>query len=167
MQSLLSEFQIYERGRAKAYLEKKGCMAECIEYAANVDVIRHGKTYTPTPDAGVTCIALPVYDGGDIVDIVAWSPTDPLKWYTRRGTDSVLGAYDLQQAIVYRTPLKVYPSPCQWLTHGMVGCVPLTTDSMSKFMGVIEIDTSHELYEKIIAQLQLSYPTPKLVKDGK
>lgn len=61
-------------------------------------------------------------------DLVAWSPSDPDKWYLRNAaSDAMLGSEHLFFATgSYHDELHVFKSPWEWLCGGGKGVCPLT-----------------------------------------
>lgn len=161
--TLDEEFGLYDRARARAYLEKKGCPAEAVDYAANADILMAGRRWEPTNDAGQPAILLPVWDGESTVNICAWLPADPKVFFMRTDGDHVLGVYNLRMAITYRQPIQVWDTPQQWLEKGMVGCVPLSWDARKSFMGIREIEASPQMFKSIMESMGEMYPVPKNV----
>ena len=161
---LLTEFQTYNRTRAAAYLVRKGVPEWVAETCAATDIITTGTTWHPTLDAGQGAIIVPVTDAYEnYIDLVAYLPNDPKRMYLRNGTGQFLGDLHLNWARVYQRTCIVHENACQWLLAGMEGCVPLSTDAMTLFMGCTEINTTPEMFNSILRQLDLSYPRPKLV----
>src|SRR5690349_18096681 len=46
------------------------------------------------PEA-VFALQMPVVDAGEVLDLVAWLPDDPLTWWRRRGAATMLGGHNL------------------------------------------------------------------------
>ncbi len=71
----------------------------------------------PTGQDGQPMVVLGVKDqDGELVDIVAWYPTFPAKWYLRIGDETpILGAHALVIAAWYHRPVTLYPTPEAWL----------------------------------------------------
>ncbi len=71
----------------------------------------------PTGQDGQPMVVLGVKDrDGELVDIVAWYPTFPAKWYLRIGDETpILGAHALALAAYYRRSITLYPTPETWL----------------------------------------------------
>lgn len=161
---LISEFQTYSHRRAWEYLKKLGCAPELITQSRNTDIITTGDTYRPTMDAGQSAIVLPVEDiYGDVVDLVAYLPSNLNKWYTRTGAGNVLGRHELDQAIVYQRSLIVRSSPHDWLMNGCTGCVLLNNAAHYHLMGIREIITSEDVFLNLMQAMQTHFPIPKLV----
>jgi hypothetical protein len=162
MVSLAEEFSLYPRQRAHDYLKRLSCPDNSLEYAAFTEIIPDtGGLFAPSL-SGTPAIVVPVQTP-EIIDLIAWIPAEPDKWYMRTGQGRILGLYDLQHAIVYRQPIKAHENPLKWLLSGCVGCCPLTVKSYTEFMGVTEIDTNEDLFHKIMCTLYASYPFPRKV----
>ncbi len=82
-------------------------------------VTRADGTFDPDPTGqdGQPMVVLGVKDqDGELVDIVAWYPTVPAKWYLRIGDETpILGAHALAMAAWYHRPVTLYPTPEAWL----------------------------------------------------
>ncbi len=82
-------------------------------------ITRADGTFAPdlTGQDGQPMVILGVKDqDGELVDIVAWYPTFPAKWYLRIGDETpILGAHALALAAYYRRSITLYPTPETWL----------------------------------------------------
>jgi hypothetical protein len=87
----------------------------------------------------INAFIIPEIDGDQIVDLIAWKPDCPQRWYQRRGAASVLGLDNLRAARFLGEPLEVYANPERWLLSGKRGAVMLDGDYMRL------IDLSHIL----------------------
>jgi hypothetical protein len=62
----------------------------------------------------------------DVVDLVAFDPCEPGKWYLRTGDQCpVLGANQLRYAAMTGGTIRVYPDPSSWLLAKRDGFVVL------------------------------------------
>ena len=159
--NLMKEWSVFGADRSQPWLQKKGCSIEVAELARNCDALLSTSTWTPTLDAGMPVVLFPVVREGELIDIVAFEPTKPDRFYLRAGVDCMLGADNAAHASVYRLPLRVHETPLEWLVGGMIGCCPLTWDARKHLMGVIEIESSEAMFKSVIASLAEMYPTPK------
>ena len=82
-------------------------------------ITRADGTFAPDPtgQGGQPMVILGVKDRyGELVDLVAWHPDAPERWYFRIGDETpILGAHALALAAYYRRSITVYPSPEKWL----------------------------------------------------
>ncbi len=82
-------------------------------------VTRADGTFAPDPTGqdGQPMVILGVKDRyGELVDLVAWHPDVPERWYIRIGDETpILGAHALALAAYYRRSVTLYPSPEAWL----------------------------------------------------
>ncbi len=62
-----------------------------------------------------------------LVDLVAWHPAEPDRWFLRRGTAAILNPEAIERAVFLEEPLFLWESPLQWLQCGMKGSVVLDT----------------------------------------
>jgi len=69
---------------------------------------------------GDPAIVFPVHDEGmRPVDLIAWRPNDRLRWWLLLDQGAVLGAPNVVNPASYVDgPLKVHPSPLEWLQAG-------------------------------------------------
>lgn len=89
----------------------------------NAEIDRRGY-YQPCE--GPAHIVMPVTEGGDLVDLVAWRTTQPERWWLRFGTGWAIGADDLGEVDRWGGPAPmVYGSPLDWLRADCRGSVIL------------------------------------------
>ncbi len=110
-------------------------------------VTRADGTFAPDPkdQAGQPVVVLGVKDqDGELVDIVAWHPDAPERWFLRLGDETpILGAHALAVAAYYRRSVTLYPSPEKWLfarvrdrDHAAVCVLDWSVDLRPLFEGV-------------------------------
>lgn len=85
--------------------------------------------YQPSED-GTSCLAVPVGvqcdEGWDfLVDILAFQPRNPTRWWLRRGCAAILNPEGVRRAEHFREILAVWSSPLAWLKSGGQGIVIL------------------------------------------
>ena len=70
-----------------------------------------------TADVGQWAVVLEVHDCfDDLVDLVAWFPDDPTRWWLRHGDETpILGVRALAIATWYGEPIQLYGTPELWL----------------------------------------------------
>ncbi len=82
-------------------------------------ITRADGTFAPDPKGqeGQPMVVLGIKDqDGELVDIVAWHPDTPERWYLRIGDETpILGAHALALAAYYSRPVTLYPTPEAWL----------------------------------------------------
>ena len=63
-------------------------------------------------------------------DIVAWFPDNPARWLTRSGLATVLGEDAIHRAEWRGDPIRLYPTPKDWLhaSHGGDNCAVCVVD---------------------------------------
>ena len=154
------EFMVYGNDRSTPWLEKKGCPVHVSEMARNCDAVLTHDTWGSVLDEGVPVLLFPVVTDGWLVDIVAFEPSNPDKWYLREGKARILGAENLRYAKVYKTDLIVHNTPLDWMLSGMDGCVSLTCFSGEDFVGVKKIIGSKSTHEEICHAIRAAYPLP-------
>ena len=91
--------------------------------------------YDPTEGPGRAAILLGVRDpdDGEIIDIVAFDPERPSKFWRRTGAAPFLGWECVDRAGHYGEPLTLFPDPLAWLRGGCAGAVWLDTDRSLSF----------------------------------
>lgn len=168
--SLEEEFVLYPKERAQNYLRQHKAPEVSLQWVASTKIIYSVSTglweplTKPEDEArSKDAIVMPLVHNGEIIDLIAWLPNNAACWYSRAGIDYVLGRRDLHQAKLAKTPIKVHDTPFMWLLSGMRGCVPLTADACSEFMGCKEILCSRDMERFIQSELQRAYPFPKMV----
>ena len=69
-------------------------------------------------ERGSGAFVMPVTDWDDfgptVFDLIAWSPSDPARWWWRVGSASMLG----EDMLAEDCPIPVVPDPVQWLAVG-------------------------------------------------
>ena len=78
---------------------------------------RDDGTYEPTTTADApSALILGVRPtDGPIFDLVAFSPSQPLKWWTRLGIATLLGEEIRDRTAFFGDPLVIHPTPLDWL----------------------------------------------------
>jgi hypothetical protein len=113
----------------------------------------------------VPIVPLPAPDD-DLVDLVAWRPSDARKWWLRRGVGSLLNPGAVLHAEITREPLPVYSTPLQWLRAAGQGIVILDwSANLQLYLGGVEriVPDSRALGEAIDRRLRAPAPTmPKI-----
>jgi hypothetical protein len=110
---------------------------------ARVEIGRGG-LFQPI-DAGLApSIILPVVEGGELVDLLAFSPRAPDSWAMRRGAAWLLGADNIPQAGNWETgarTVQIFANPLEWLIGGGAGiCVLAWTASAMRALGALGPD---------------------------
>lgn len=98
----------------------------------------HGDLYEPAPD-GVPVIVMGVSEHPDepIIDIVAFQPSDPTRWWLRLGNAVLLGLHNARLAVFEEAPVLVHGTPLDWLQAECRGCCVLdwNADILSRLEG--------------------------------
>lgn len=86
----------------------------------------HGDLFEPAPD-GKPVILLGVSEHPDegLVDIVAFEPSNPVRWYLRLGNAVLLGLHNARLALFEQVPVFVNANPLDWLRNDCHGVVVL------------------------------------------
>jgi len=84
--------------------------------------------------AAIGAVIQPVYDGGDIIDLIAWRSLKPLDWRWRVGEGWALGTDCLQgSAWLGFNSITVHATPLAWLVAGGEGLTILNWTSSSLY----------------------------------
>ena len=117
-----------------------------------------GTHYEPDADGieavMIACHAAPprLPDGrwrapNEVVDLVAFRPADPSRWWSRRRLVAALGEETLSE--LSEEPVRVWRNPLHWLKAGAVGVCPVSTDTgavrdvLLRLSGIVAEDVSH------------------------
>jgi len=106
----------------------------------------HGDLYEPDPDGKeVFLIGVSEHPDELIIDIVAFQPSKPNKWWLRLGNAVVLGLHDARLALFEEKPVFVHATPLDWLRNDCRGCVVLDwkADLLSYLPGDRILATDH------------------------
>ena len=86
-------------------------------------------TYQPAgAGAAAVIVAAGEYDADgwhQIDELIAFEPRDPTRWATRRRAEPVLGRAELEAVRGSERPIRLWPTPLDWLRAGAVGMVIL------------------------------------------
>lgn len=96
-----------------------------------IDADTTGRFYQPVDD-GAPAIIVPVLDAEELVDLLAFDPRRPERWWLRIGAVPLLGgdelAYLLLGPKLFAEPLWVHRTPLNWLRNSCHGVVILDID---------------------------------------
>ena len=100
-----------------------GVPADITCYVGAAKVRPNGNTYEPDPD-GISAWIIPCMDGGETIDLLAFSLDTPAKWWLRLGLAAFLGGDALGDAMMDE-PVRVFRTAASWLraaapTDGLV-----------------------------------------------
>jgi hypothetical protein len=70
--------------------------------------------YAPS-DEGAPHLVLPVFEDGELVDLVAFTAQQPLAWLLRLGTGWSLGLIDGLERHSWQEEVRLWASPLDWL----------------------------------------------------
>ena len=98
----------------------------------------HGDLFEPAP-AGVPVIVMGVSEHPDegLVDLVAFEPSNPVRWFLRLGNAVVLGLHNVRLALFEESPVFIHATPLDWLRANCQGAVVLDwkADILSRLEG--------------------------------
>ena len=84
----------------------------------------HGVTYEPVQDGGDACLIVPVFEGGDMVDLAACAYRGR-RMATRRQVGLALGERFIAGAVANQLLLRLFADPWRWVRAGRRGAVVL------------------------------------------
>ena len=85
--------------------------------------------WSPIDGGGVQALVLPVLDGQQLVDMVAFSPLSPDQWYLRRGDGRILGSGGgMADWDTGMEEIRIFATPMDWMIAGGDGICVLTWD---------------------------------------
>lgn len=105
-----------------------------------------GRFYEPAID-GDHAIIVPVMDGDELVDLIAFDPRRPTEWFARLDSEPLLGASALSDQLLGK-PLHIFWSPLTWLQASCDGVVILDfnrafADLVTAPNGLVGEDDAH------------------------
>jgi hypothetical protein len=108
--------------RVDEILERRGVAGPDVRLHCGLARARSaGKFYEPDPD-GEYAIIVPVMNGDELVDLIAFDPRQPAEWFVRLGGEPLLGAGALADQLLEK-PLHIFKTPLSWLQGGCAGVV--------------------------------------------
>lgn len=114
-------------------------------------------------EGGISAAILPVFDWqGVMVDMCAFEPLSPTRWwlYTGEGVDLNLNA--VAHARGFRKPLTVCATPMEWLLEDCTASMPLR--KCDHLMGVSRVVCDDAVYERVQSDIRAAYPVPDRVR---
>ena len=115
----------------------------------------HGDFFEFAPDgAPVLVLGVAEHPAEEIIDLVAFEPSNPGRWYLRLGQAVVLGRHNARLALFEESPVFIHATPLDWLRANCQGAVVLDwkADLLSYLdgYGVLAADdvTQRRLHQK-------------------
>ena len=100
-------------------------MAERFRLTSVRIIAKDDGTYSVDPQGRLAAL-VPVRDRwGNLIDVVAFFPGAPGRWWLRYRGSVILGAEALAEAAWEHQPLELWETPEQWLLHRRRGAVML------------------------------------------
>lgn len=134
---LLQEFaamagQAYEAA-VFDWLARRICIPRAVLHLAGPSIIGVGRIETgdsywqPLPTGKPALVAPCSFgiDFGDLystIDLIAWTPANPDRWWWRTGQGAALGAEEIEKARTFEKPLLLHATPVDWVRAGGTGC---------------------------------------------
>ena len=112
-----------------------------------IEIDAGGRLYQPI-DGGLPAIVVPVMDGFELIDLLAFDPRAPDRWRLRLGAAALLGSDALDNQLLGK-PLNIYRTPLAWLRAGLDGVVILDfggafVDLATAPNGLVAEDPQHQ-----------------------
>ena len=109
-------------------------------------IIKMGRFFEFHPD-GEWAVIVPVIDVDELVDLLAFNPREPEKWWFRDGAERLLNGGALGDQLM-DNHLRVFRTPLEWLKGGCAGVVIFNLnhafiDLVTAPYGVIGDDDEH------------------------
>ena len=117
-----------------------------------------GAFYEPD-DGGIEVVLIPCFEapprlpGGrwrapnEVIDLLAFRPADPHRWWSRRGLVAALGEEALSE--FSDEPVPIWGNPLAWLRSGATGICPVSGDPgavrdvLIRLPGIVAMDVNH------------------------
>lgn len=119
-----------------------------------------GRFYEPRP-GGEYAIIVPVMDGEELVDLLAFDPRKPDRWWVRLDACCFLGGDNI---FCQSAPIEIWRTPLRWLKATCEGVVVLDWGAASPTLRPLEEahaeDTDHG--QDIRRRLQQPLPIPEI-----
>lgn len=112
-------------------------------------------------EEGKSHIILPVWEGQGVIDLVAFNPADPNRWYRRTGLAPLLNADEISQPRWDSGVIDVWATPLDWLRAGGSGVVILDYDDREIVRQLAQCETiiTDNMTARLI-RLEFSRPRP-------
>lgn len=126
-----------------------------------------GGQYVPDPD-GSRALIVPVYDCGELVDLVAFNTITPERWLLRHGLGWALGLEEGLERFRWGDPLPLHKTPLDWLKAGCDGLCVIDWEApevstLADFPTLLIRDDALE--RRTIAALTKPSRLPQIAKD--
>lgn len=120
-----------------------------------------GNWYEPDPDGETSAIIAPVWSGDSysmVMDLVAWFPDRPGKWWSRASIGDLMGWANFDYADIAGEPLTLAATPQSWLASNGEGCCVLHWPTMiPKLRSISRLDCETLTFARFVRQ-QLRQP---------
>lgn len=110
-------------------------------------------------EGGISAAILPVLDdAGEMVDMCAFEPLSPSRWWLWRGEGVDLNLEAVSHARAFRKPLIVAANPIEWLLSDCAASMPLR--GCSHLMGVARVQCDAATYARVEGDIRAAYSVP-------
>ncbi len=93
-----------------------GLPPPAVDMCGTAKIRPDGQNYVPDDD-GLEAVVVPIFDAGEMIDLVAFNLSNPARWWTRIDAHWALGA-DALDLLWLGAELKVCRDPLRWLQSG-------------------------------------------------
>lgn len=173
MIDLRAETEHFARGVAKhaGRLQAHGISPEAIAQLGTYAPIGVGPI-NPLPghlfepsDDGAVHVILPVWEGHGIVDLIAFNPQRPGRWFWRIGQGWCLSPEQIGRPTFDMAPLQVWDTPLSWLQNNCQGVCVLDYDSpeIEQLRLAQSIETDNLTARLIRLHLNRPRPLPEII----
>ncbi len=123
--------------------------------------------YVPDPDGGRAMI-VPVHEGDELVDLLAFHTLTPERWLLRLGLGWALGLEESLERYRWGDPLPLHKTPLDWFKAGCDGLCVIDWEApevrtLTDFPTLLIRDEALE--RRTIAALTKPYRLPRIAKD--
>ena len=155
--------------RSTAWLRARGVpMMALHQYPGPMGVSRiipTGRWYELAEGDGIPAYIMPVFVSGafsDLLDLIAWTPADPVRWWFRTGDAYALGMEWIDRAEIHDKPLRLFECPLDWLAAGGSGACVLDWKFAALHLRRVPALQCDSLAFAERVQRTLSFPSPHI-----
>jgi hypothetical protein len=159
-------------------LLRAGCLLPgdlCLYLTIGVQRIEmDGHFYQPASH-GPIALVVPVYTGPtpsfmtpadewtELIDLVAFSISDPHRWWRRTGLANFLGEHLIPSSVTWKRPLQVFATPLDWIKGYGQGVCPLTEEVLALRDAPRLLFDDVDFASQVERQLSRPFPIPRIL----